>query len=428
MTEVQNDTVVSETAQANRIGFGLLAAFLLLLPYDFFYSQFALAGFAAFTVIQLRLKRLKQLLALPVLLPGALYLLNVAGLLYSPDTKEALNIAGRQAALVILPVLLVLNAPLVAQYKQQLLNVFAAGIVLAILYLLAHAAKVMYYYHLPLRSFFSPAFMNHNFSKPIDIHATYLSMYAALALVITVVGFAAKKTALARYVSIAAMLVLAGGLLQLSSRAVLVAVLMVVLVVFPLLLVPAVKRQRYLLFAGSATLLLGVLFFSIDAFKTRYIIDLKIDLAGQRVKNELVESRMERWKAALEIVQQAPLVGHGSGAEQPLLQDKYFEKKMYGSFLNDFNAHNQYLYFLICFGVAGLLVYLFVLYRAAAMAWQQRDTVFAAFAVLMVVVSVSENVLNLNKGVFFFSFFLPLFIIAGRAGEATRQSINTFDL
>jgi O-antigen ligase len=417
MAEISNDITITETALANRIGLGLLSAFLLLLPYDFFYSQLALAGFAAFTLIQLRVKQLRLLQWQPVLLTGAVYLLNFIGLLYSPDKKEALNIAGRQAALVILPVLLVLNASIIMQYKKQLLDVFAAGIVFVTGYLFIDAARILFYYHLPLHTLFSQAFMNHNFAKPINIHATYLAMYAAFALVIVVAGFAERKNRLARYTNIAAAVLLSVGLLQLSSRAVLISLLVVVLLVFPLLLVPAAKRRRYLLLSVGAVVLLLVIFFNVAAFKARYIDELAIDLEGQRVKHEQAESRMERWQAAAAIVRQAPILGHGSGAERQLLLDKYYEKKMYGSFLNEFNAHNQYLYFLICFGVAGLLLYLFVLYKAGTMAWRQRDAVFASFVVLVALVSVSENVLNLNKGVFFFAFFLPLFIIAAGQGR-----------
>jgi O-antigen ligase len=416
MVDVNRHIENAEMKQAGSIGFGLLSAFLLLLPYDFFYSQVALAGVAAFTLIQLRLQQLKQLVSLPVLLPAAVYLLNFAGLLYSPDKKEALNIAGRQAALVVLPVLLGLNTGIIKQYKQQLLDVFAVGIVIAVLYLFADAFRILRYYHLPFSSLFSVTFMNHNFCRPIGIHATYLSMYVAFAMVILVAGLQGKK-GVWLYVRIAAVLLLSIGLLQLSSRAVFIAVLLIANIIIPLMLVAASKRRRYLFISLTATTLLLVSFFSIDAFRMRYIYDLKTDLAGQRVKNELVESRMERWAVAAEIVKAAPLFGHGSGAEQQLLQDKYYEKKMYGSFLNEFNAHNQYLYYLICFGAAGLLLYLFVLYRAAVLAWGQKDVVFAAFMVLIVVVSVSENVLNLNKGVFFFAFFLPLFIIAGRVGN-----------
>jgi O-antigen ligase len=413
MTDHSNHIEAMESKQAGHIGFALLSAFLLLLPFDFFYSQMALIGVIAFTVFHLRVQQLRQLLSLPVLLPAVIYLLNFVGLLYSPDKKEAMNIIGRQAMLLLLPVILVLNSDILRQYKKQLLNVFALSVVIALLYLFGDAIRIMVYYRLPASSLFTVAFMNHNFSKPIDMHATYLSMYVAFAMVILIAGLRGK-TGWQRYGHIAAIVFLMVGLLQLSSRAVFIAVLLIANIIVPLLLAPVGKKRRYLVIAALATALLLVCFFSIKAFRVRYIDDLKTDLQGQRVKNEQVEPRMERWAAAAEIVQQAPLLGHGSGAEKDLLQDKYYEKKMYGSFLNEFNAHNQYLYFLICFGAAGLLLYLFVLYRGMALAWHQRDVVFAAFMVLIAVVSVSENVLNLNKGVFFFAFFLPLLMIADR--------------
>jgi O-antigen ligase len=107
--------------------------------------------------------------------------------------------------------------------------------------------------------------------------------------------------------------------------------------------------------------------------------------------------------------------------------------KFYNSYLNEFNAHNEYLSILLKWGLAGLILFLYILCRGAWMAWQRNDVLFFSFIVLIAVVSLSENLLDLNKGIFFYAFFFSFFLkrdmvkkgLQGnilKAEEATPQS------
>src|SRR5437899_13049548 len=79
----------------------------------------------------------------------------------------------------------------------------------------------------------------------------------------------------------------------------------------------------------------------IDSFKQRYIFELKNDLTQASINNELLEPRIRRWQTAWELVKQSPLVGYGSGSEKRILMEKYFDEKLYNSYLSQLNAHNQ---------------------------------------------------------------------------------------
>jgi O-antigen ligase len=402
-----------EAGIAGKIGFGYLCAFLLLLPFDFFYSQLALVGFAVFTLIQCNKKMLLGFEAKPLLIIGSLYLLNWIGILYSPDKKEALSIAGRQSALILLPLLLGLHGALLRQYRNKLILVYSIGVSVVVAFLFVQAFRAALFNHLPIIAIVRPAFTNHHFTAPIGLHATYMAIFVALAFA----GFACCwpfVTGWRRWLLIACMLLLLAGLLQLASRAVMVAMLVIIGFVLPYFLAPTGRRSRVMLVSLALLAVLAVGIWQIGSFKDRYINDLQVDLNSQLLQNELVEPRMERWLAGLEIVRNAPVLGHGSGAEYKLLMDKYFEKKMYSSYLNEFNAHSQYLYFLICYGIFGLLLFLFVLCWGFRAAFKARDALFVSFMVLIAVVAISENVLNLNKGVFFCSFFFSFFILVNR--------------
>jgi O-antigen ligase len=96
---------------------------------------------------------------------------------------------------------------------------------------------------------------------------------------------------------------------------------------------------------------------------------------------------------------------------------------LYSSYINEFNAHSQYLSFLIKTGIAGLLVYLYVLGYGAWVAIRRKQLFFAAFLLLVGIVSVGENILDVNKGIFFYGFFMSLFLLPMAHGsEATQQA------
>jgi len=131
---------------------------------------------------------------------------------------------------------------------------------------------------------------------------------------------------------------------------------------------------------------------------------------------------MKRWVLELQLIKQSPWIGYGSGSEKQVLKDKYFDEKFYRSYLVELNAHNQYLSFLINSGIAGLLLYLYILFYGLSKAIKGREFLLMAFLILIAVVSVSENILDLNKGIFFYSFFFPLFLLSSNEQKPTAAA------
>jgi O-antigen ligase len=102
--------------------------------------------------------------------------------------------------------------------------------------------------------------------------------------------------------------------------------------------------------------------------------------------------------------------GYGSGTEKKILMESYFEKKLYNSYLNKLNAHNEYLSIMLKTGIWGLLIFLISLIYGYLVAWQNGDFLFASFMTLISFVCFSDNILDVNKTIFFFSFFYSFFI------------------
>lgn len=100
------------------------------------------------------------------------------------------------------------------------------------------------------------------------------------------------------------------------------------------------------------------------------------------------------------------------------------EKKYFSSYLHRLNAHNEYLSFLIKSGILGLGVYLATLTYGFKKAIRKGDAVFFSFMVLIALVSFSENILDMDKGVMFYSFFLSFFVFAAEQSEIANISIK----
>lgn len=403
-----------EDSLANKISYWHLAAFLILLPYDGFFTTILLISFAVHTLIHCRREYFKSLLSKEVLLLVSLYLLSWISLVYSPDKNEGLNILGRQQAIFIFPVLLALSGMDRGKYLLPLCRFFAFSCTIAVLYLYFDALKIIDLFQLPMSSLFSLDFMNHNFSLPLHIHATYLSMYVAFSIIILAWLLSLEKNSKWKLVYSFCMLILSVGLMQLSSRAAFIALLVVINIVFPFLLFVGKQRIRFI----SVSLLLScVVFFgiaTIDAFKVRYVNDLKKDLINRGTLVEINEPRVDRWEVIGEMVLRSPVIGYGIGAEKNMLQEKYFDNKLFNSYLNEFNTHSAYLSLLMKLGVLGLILFVYILFSGFSAALKKRQPVFLGFLILITIVGVSENVLDLNKGIFFFSFFFSLFLVKNK--------------
>jgi O-antigen ligase len=401
----------------DKITYYHLLLFAVSLPYDRLYSELALISLTVHTLIHIRKENLLQIKLSSILVPVAIYLLTLLGTIYTKFYGEAFYEWERQLAILLFPLIILYNGFNFRKYCLSILLGLAFSCFLAIVYLYYTAFVVISYNHLPLSSIFSNAFINHNFSAPIDMHATYFSMYIALGAIALVMALLNKPGRMERWVYLLMLLVLMLGLIQLSSRAVLIAVAIIVNIAIPFLLLNAKKRVYFVLFAILISLSGFYALTRIDNLRTRFIIDLKEDLTQAGINNNILEPRVIRWDCAWHLVKQSPVYGNGSGSEVALLKEVYYQRKLYNSYINDLNAHNQYLSILVKTGVIGFCILLYILFAGFRDAIRYRDLTFAAFMIIIAVVSFSENILDANKGIFFFSFFFSLFYLPKRKNE-----------
>lgn len=411
-----------EDTVTNQVSYWHLVAFLVTLPFDFFYSEIILASFCTHTLIHLKKESFKRAWCRENLVLISIWLLGLITLMYSPDKAEGINILTRQLAIVVFPLALSLNGIDVSKYAVSLMKWFAFTCVAVIIYLYADALVTIQYFKLPFSTLFSLVFMNHNFSLPLELHATYISMYVAFSIVVfacLLVNGASKRL---KWLYVICIAILFGGLLQLSSRAVLISLLIVFDIAFPLFLFRGRKRIWMMALAVTVTCCLLFAISNVQSFNNRYFTELKTDLSQKPMLVEIAEPRAARWNSILNLVKRSPVIGYGTGAEKNMLQEMYFREKFYTSYIHQFNTHSEYLSVLLKMGGIGLTLFLYILYYGFASAWRSRNVFFSAFMIIIAVVCISENVLDLNKGIFFYSFFFSIFLLKDRLKEQPEKS------
>jgi O-antigen ligase len=406
----------------NKVSYYHLAAFLVALPFDYFYSELILISFGLHTFIHIKKEDFKNIFSKPVLILVSLYLINLLALLYSSNKQEGVNLAIRQLGILLFPVLFTISHLNFVKYRMQLLCIFGFSCTFTVIYLYFDALRTISDLHLPLSSLFTVNFMNHNFSMPIGMHATYLSVYISFSIITFLYLILSRQIINQKWIYIIASVILFAGLLQLSSRAAFIAFLVVINLVFPFLLFKGRSGIRFFLISSVISAAVLFLIYNVDSFKTRYVSELKTDLTDEVKIIENTEPRVARWEAIMELVKHSPIIGYGNGSETNLLKEKYFEKGLYISFLNEFNTHNEYLSILLKTGIIGLLLFLFILYFGYAAAIQRRDLLLLSFMIIITIVSLSENILDLNKGIFFYGFFFSFLLMQYRAGITQNYS------
>jgi O-antigen ligase len=405
---------------ANKISYYFLLAFVVMLPFDRLYSELALIGLGVHTLLHLQ-RPLKWSFRWVGWLTAGIFFLTMAGTLYTPKPSQAFPQWEKQLALVLFPLIAWLSGLDWQRHRLRLMKAFAFSCVLTAVYLYGVAFHTVYALHLPLTEVFTKPYMNHAFTAPIGLHATYFSAYLALSMVV----FAHRilrpdHRKLVQCIYGLAMLVCLAAILQLASRAVCIAVVVILNIFIPLLLTSGRTRLRLMIVTFTLTVIAAAAVSQNSHLHSRLMLQLKQDLRSDTGAIEDPEPRMARWQCAWELIRVSPWIGYGTGAETDKLKERYAAHNLVISYTYSLNAHNQFLSFWLRTGIFGMLWYMGVLILGFKEAWRRRDFYLLAFLLIITCISLAENILDVNKGIFFFSFFFVFF-----TPKPARNSIFT---
>ncbi len=398
--------------RSEKLRFVLLLLFVFSLPYDLFYSNIIFITLAAISLLDVSFTKLKRI-PKQFWLFQSVYFLVILTYSYSLHKNVAGFLLERQVAILLFPLLL----PIAIQIRREKLHLIllclAFSSATAILYLFLHMGFTIHYaLHLPLfKTAFSGAFFNHQFSRPIGIHAGYFSLYTSLSIIYLVTQVNKNDSSKYKSFLLFCLVTCFAGLFFLASRNTIISTFIILLLIFPLFQIR--RKIRYLVISLSFVVLAFLAVKNVPYLKERFSVELISDIKpldnGKFINYSSTEPRIERWKCAAELIKASPVLGYGSGDEVEMLKTKYAEHHLFISYLESFNAHNQYLSIWLKNGIIGLLLFLAIFFYYCKLAISKKDFVYFAFLVLLLIGFYTENILDANKGIVFFAFFNTMF-------------------
>lgn len=337
------------------------------------------------------------------------------GLLYSENYEAAKIDIIQKLTFVLFPAILLFNDRIKCRQLRGGVRLFYWTLFVLSIYMLAKA-WFNYYTHTPqVLANDLDYFTYEKLATNVGIQPIYLSMYMVFALFGVLWDFflqpkigltkAGKLMASVWIFHFYMMVVL------LSSRMELLAMIFLGTLLIIWLTYKMEKRNWFsalfkILVLGSVTIvLIGV--FPINKARYEEMIDFKKDYTQNKWGGRAI--RIQKWLNTLELISEQPLIGTGTGDMQDELQKVYKRNNFDLAYNNHYNPHNQYLQTWASFGLIGLF-FLFGIFAVSFKYSISSDNMLYVILVLLLALSmITESILERQKGVVFFSFFLLLF-------------------
>ena len=145
-----------------------------------------------------------------------------------------------------------------------------------------------------------------------------------------------------------------------------------------------------------------------------FYFEIAILINKQNPSHNSIAQRVFAWNIGSEIIQKNKLIGVGTGDVKTTFEKEYSESSF--TFSKKIRAHNQYLTFFIAFGIIGGIVCLCLILFPIKVFW--KEILALAFYTIILLSFLTEDTLETQAGVLFYSFFLGLFINSSFVSKA----------
>jgi O-antigen ligase len=176
---------------------------------------------------------------------------------------------------------------------------------------------------------------------------------------------------------------------------------------------------KILVLASFTITLLGL--FPVNKARYEEMVDIEKDYTQNKWGGRSI--RIHKWMNTLELIADQPLLGTGSGDMQDELMEVYKKNDFMIAYNYRFNPHNQYLQTWASTGLVGLFFLFGILLVSLVYAINSKNALYIALVLLISLSMLTESMLERQKGLVFFSFFL-LFFAGYYFNHKERQSIS----
>jgi len=336
----------------------------------------------------------------------ALFVFQILGLVYTNDFKAGLFSTEKRLALLVFPlVFFCTDYDLSNKEIKKLFLSFQLGLSLCALYCLLNAFKENFLLNQMAAidwTLFSDKLMD-----PAGINHLAFGLYSALAVAYAVhnlLQFPEKKTV---FLEIAMLLPISISLIFVIPKMAIISLLVGICYLFV---------QNRSAFSGKH--IIGITI----AFGILMIIVLQLPKSRERMrqftygfgrnnvindKHSYSATRAGALYATLDLLAEHGISGLGTGGIDKEMTDWYMAKGVPD--LIGIDTHNQYFDYWLSYGLLGLILFSGSLLIPLWIAHKEGNELYVVFLIIMLISFLTENFLNNNKGIMFFSFFNSLF-------------------
>ena len=329
----------------------------------------------------------------------ALYGLNIVGMLYTDNYSKGFNTITRQITFVLFPlfytVYRVKNLGFLLKFYVFAVFCFIVTFELHTLYRFFYKSDI---FPLDAELFFSYRYTGAELTKLFEMHNAYFGMYIMFAHVIILDYIRRAKK---YYTIILLLLLIAFQSLFLLQMVAKTAIILNIILIVSSLIYFLIKRKLYTLLVFSI-ILMGVA----GWFATQHL-NLTVSritdriMALQEGDGSEVDTRARMWSAAMPVVKENWLFGTGTGDVKNALHAEFGKNNIQIRS----NVHNQYLDYLMRFGIVGLGLFLIVFGYSLTHAIKTNNYIYFCFIIIIMICCFTENILSRQWGITFFATF-----------------------
>ena len=378
--------------------------FVGTLPLFLSINTIAIWIFVVSSFIVLGFKKRKEILwkrrafIIPFIL---LFFLYIIGLWTSTNTDIALKNISRVLTLLLLPTIILSHNKEDFNFKKIYYSL-GAGLLTGMLICWGFVIESILTNATPLRQapyFFEWIYSNWNLVKPIGVHPNY---FALLIVILVLAIIKTEELKFLRKNKLKLILLLIPFFLflfELSSRVAMLAFLLVIIV--------SALQNR----SRKKGILIGLFIVGL------IVLSVKFDYLGNKFsglvdgRGNIKVERIQRWDFIIrEFKKEGKLIlGVGSGDTEEIYTRAYINGNFKTALIEGYNAHNQFVEFLVSNGFFGLFVFVWGLLFFALKTKLKGEAL--SFFITIVLLSFIESFLCRAKGVFIFSFFISFFLL-----------------
>lgn len=366
-------------------------------------------GLFAISVILLSFKRPFHIDKQFLFINGALYFCLFLTLFYSENSHYAFRKLGTLASLIVFPILFSLlrreHRNLIFQNHLYFVSIYVIGV------FLFNVVAFLWFY----TTNYSFSGMMEHFATVVrvdmgkfSIHPIYLSMHCAAAIIFSLYLF--KKIENKKLISLLIVvdLTLLAFLLLYAKKGPILA-LIVVFSLFVAFQRGHGKVKPYLIAVG---IIIG-LTIAIPKTRNKFVELIKIETLDKGTLTS-TNIRYTIYDSAKEKISESFLFGYGVGDYNDVLLDSYKEKKQPILIKGEYNSHNQYFSLLLIGGIVILCVFVLTLIINFIYAIRYDNQLLILLLIFYGLVMFTENILEREQGVIYFSLFLNYFSLRSK--------------